>query len=139
MRVARDAGSPSSARSRTTNSSDGRPCSSRRSRGVLDGGQVQPALISRHIRNVRQPDRVWAIGLEGALEQVRGDAVAVPAVGRDRRPLLAPGNAVFPHEPGDPLADAAGPQFGMDARSTIALAAVLENTPDLANQVGFGA
>src|SRR3954447_26554611 len=144
MRVARDAGSPSSARSRTTNSSDGRPCSSRRSRGVLDGGQVQPALISRHIRNVRQPDRVWAIGLEGALEKVRGDAVAVPAVGRDRRPLLAPGrpNAVFPHQPGDPLAgdaDAAGPQFGMDARSAIALAAVLENTPDLANEVGFGA
>src|SRR4051812_44555736 len=49
-------------------------------RHVLDGGQVQPALISRHIRNVRQPDRVWAIGLEGALEKVRGDAVAVPAV-----------------------------------------------------------
>ena len=113
-------------------------------RHVLDGRQVQPALVRGHIRNVRQPDRIRAIRLEGALEQVRGDAVAVAAVGRDRRPLLAPGRskAVFPHEPGDPLAgdaDAADPQFGMDARSPIALAAVLENAPDLANEVGFGA
>ena len=49
--------------------------------------------------------------------------------------------AVFLHEPGDPLAgdaDTPGPQLGMDTRSPIALAAVLENAADLANQVGFG-
>jgi hypothetical protein len=33
----------------------------------------------QYLRNVRQPDGVRAISLEGALEQVRGDAVAVPA------------------------------------------------------------
>ena len=40
---------------------------------------------------------VRAIRLEGALEQFWGDAVTIPAVSRDRRPLLAPGraNAVF--------------------------------------------
>ena len=31
-----------------------------------------------------------------------------------------------------------GSQFGMDARSPIALTAVLEDVPDLTNQVGFG-
>jgi hypothetical protein len=36
-------------------------------------------------------------------------------------------------------ADALSPQFGMDARSPIALAAVLENAADLADEVGFGA
>jgi hypothetical protein len=34
-------------------------------------------------------------------------------------------------------AEALGSQFGMDARSPIALAAVLENTSDLVNQLGF--
>ena len=47
---------------------------------VLDGRQVQPALVRGHIRNVCEPDGVRAISLEGALEKVRGDAVAVPAV-----------------------------------------------------------
>ena len=50
------------------------------------------------------------------------------------RPLLALGrpNAIFPHQAGDPLAgdaDALGLQFGMDARSPIAFAALLENSP----------
>ena len=98
---------------------------------VLDGRQIQPALVSGDIRDVCEPDRVGAVSLEDTLEQVGSDAVAMPAVGRDRRPLLAPGrpNAVFPHEPGDPLAgdvDALSPQFGMDARSPIALAALLK-------------
>jgi hypothetical protein len=46
---------------------------------VLDGSQVQPALVGGHIRDIGEPDRVGAVSLEGALEQVRGDAVAVPA------------------------------------------------------------
>src|SRR4051795_5866206 len=88
-------------------------------RHVLDGGQVQPALVGGHIRNICQPDLVRAISLEGALEQVGGDAVAVPAVSRDRRPLPAPGcpKTVSLHEPGDPLAgdaDPLTPQLGMD-------------------------
>jgi hypothetical protein len=92
--------------------------------------------------NIRQPDRIRLISFEGALEEVRGNAVAVPAIGCDGRLLLAPGNAVFPHEPGDPLAgDADTPslQLGMDSRRPIALTAVLENTSDLANQVGLDA
>src|SRR5918994_900185 len=113
-------------------------------RHVLDSGQIQPALVGGHIRNVCEPDRIRAIRLEGALEQVRGDAIAVPAVGRDRRPLLASRwpNAVLLHEASNPLAGDANtpdPQFGMDARSPIALAAVLEDILDLANQVGLGA
>ena len=39
-------------------------------RHVLDGRQVQPALVSGHIRNIRQPDRIRPISFEGALEQV---------------------------------------------------------------------
>jgi hypothetical protein len=68
----------------------------------------------------------------------------VPAVGCDRWALPAPDrtNAVLFHQPGDTLAgdaDALGLPFGMDARSSVALAAVLENASDLANEVGFDA
>lgn len=121
-------------------------------RHILYSSQVQPALVSGDIRNLPlrvaqgpcEPDRVGAVSLEDTLEQVRGDTVAVPAVGRDRRPLPAPGwpKPVFPHESGDPLAgdaNAVGLQFGMDARSPIALATVLENTSDLTNEMGLGA
>src|SRR3954469_15710630 len=80
MRAARDAGSLSSTHFRTRNSSDDAPADDLAGGHVLDGGQVQPALVSGYIRNIGEPDRIRAISLEGALEQVRGDAVAVPAV-----------------------------------------------------------
>src|SRR5512135_2898731 len=110
---------------------------------VLDGSQVQPALVGRNVGHVSQPDGVRTVGLEGALEEVRGDAVAVPAVGRDRGARLAPErpNTVVLHEPGDALAggtDALGAEFSMDARCPIASAAFSENTSDLANKVGLG-
>ena len=47
-------------------------------RQILDGRQIQPALVGCNVGDVRQPDGIRPVGFEGTLQKVRGDAVAVP-------------------------------------------------------------
>src|SRR4051812_45553159 len=102
---------------------------------ILDGGQVQPALAGRDVRDVGEPDRVRPLGREVLVEQVGGDREVVPAVGRPRRPSAAPagGEPHLAHEPRHPLAtdpDALLSQLGVHARAAVGPSARGEDRPD---------
>ena len=104
-----------------------------------DGGDVQPAFAGRHIGDVRQPGFVRPRRLKAMPKEIGRDRMVVTAIRRHRQPALLPWHdqTLLAHEPGDPLsADAAPPgaQLGMDARTAIGLAALLEDLPDLGYQ-----
>ena len=93
------------------------PCLMNFSSGLLDSGQ---------------PDSVGRRDLEVPVQKVRGDAIAMAAVGGHRHATLTRKrvNSVLFHELGDQLAGdavAAISQFGMDPRCAVALFALFED------------
>src|SRR3712207_4790239 len=90
---------------------------------VLDRGQVEPALASRDVADIGQPDGIGMIGSKVPPEQVRRHRIVMPAVGCawNATPSLDPKPA-SPHQPFDPLAtdlDTLGTQLGMHAWTAI--------------------
>lgn len=106
---------------------------------IFDGSKVEPPLVGRNVRDVSQPDCVRRGNLEVSVEEIRCDAIAMTAIRRHRHATLAPGwpNIVLFHKLGDKLARdavAAVSQFGMDARCTVTLLALVEDCLDLLDQ-----
>jgi hypothetical protein len=88
---------------------------------VLDGGQVEPALVGRQVGEVGEPDRVRPLGREAPPEEVRRDREVVPAVGGAGRPASPPagGQAHLAHQPRHAPArvpPALAAQLGVDPR-----------------------
>jgi hypothetical protein len=101
-----------------------RPANDQARKRVLDGGEVQPALPSAQVGDVREPQHVRRVRPKPTLDQIVSD----PHAGQtDRGPptLLGdqPGQAGVPHQPLDPLtADVdpvRDPQLHMDPPSAI--------------------
>src|SRR3712207_3266974 len=63
---------------------------------VLDGGEIEPALVGREVGEVGQPGCVGPLGGEALLEQVRGDREIVAAVS-PARPWATPPAGGEPH------------------------------------------
>lgn len=105
---------------------------------VHDGRQVQPALGCRDVGDIGKPDPVWVCGSDVARDQVRRDRQIVTV--RTRR-----GGAMIARMPcrvASAVRSGHGwslrPQDGVDPRTTIALAALAMELPDLGLQHSIG-
>jgi hypothetical protein len=110
---------------------------------VEDHGQVQPALTSRNVGDIRQPDLIRLLGREIAIEQVFRHRQRMIAIGRAHTiaPRRVSPDAMSAHHPLDPFtADilALGTQFGVDARCPIAAPVISMNPPDIGQQLTIG-
>ena len=99
-------------------------------------GEVEPALASGDVGQIREPDLVRGGRREVPPDPVRGDRVGVTAVGRPDPPGKRgqPAKACGPHEAGDavrPNYATKAPQSGMHAGRPIDAAAVGMNVSDL--------
>jgi hypothetical protein len=106
---------------------------------VLDGGQVQPTLAGRDVRDVRHPRRIGSGGLELTVAKVICHRKVVVGVrgGAAKRPRGFRGDAGLTPQLGDGVdaaVVAAGHQFGVDARAAVAGLDLGVDCPDLHKQ-----
>jgi hypothetical protein len=105
---------------------------------VQHDGQVEPALLGRHVGDVGQPDLVWCCCRELPCQQVGRQRQGMVAVGRGPEPPPAPGpDAMPPHQAGDPVTPhpaALGLERGMHPGAAIAAPAVGMDAADGVDQ-----
>src|SRR3954452_22310769 len=82
-----------------------RPANHPSGKQIQDHGQVEPALTRPHVRDIRVPFLVRALGREVLLKQVGSNRKGVVAVGGALEAALLPGlEAVLTHQPSRPTA-----------------------------------
>jgi hypothetical protein len=110
---------------------------------VEDHGQVEPALASRDIGDIGQPDLIGSVGDKVLVQQVFRHRQGMLAVGgADAKAAWRPRpDAVLAHDPCDPLtADgmALGAQFGVNARRPVSFPVLHMDPPDIGQQLAVG-
>jgi hypothetical protein len=116
-----------------------RPADDAAAVGILDGGEVQPALPCAQVCDVGDPEHVGRLRPEAPFDEVVGDADAGHP---DRRPAALAGHqaadAGLAHQPLHALARSADPvrepQVGVDPRRAVDLAVIAVDLLDLLAQ-----
>ena len=108
-------------------------------RHILGRGDMQPAFAGRHIGDVGEPVFIRPDGVEMSSRKIGHDRMVVTAVRRHRQSALLGWHdqTLLTYQSGAPLsanATTPGVQFGMDTRTAIGLAALLEDLLDLGHQ-----
>src|SRR3954462_14702699 len=109
---------------------------------ILDGRQVQKALIGWNVRDVGQPHGVGSLGHKGAAEQVRRHRQVMAAVrGFGLTPLATAGlQTHVAHQPLDPASRMPVPfpaQFGVDPGRAVDPPLGRKDAADMPPQLGF--